>query len=133
MTSDFIEIRCRYCDYCIFECGYPTYCGEIDDEGCVSDPLKSLTHCRLNYPPIKHVPKFQVGWRLECSSGTYEILAIEDDKYVMQKEGVYGKFGEPYPIEKHDTDEIDGVYGMEDILLSRIDLVTSIENIVPLH
>lgn len=133
MTSDFIEIRCRHCDYCIFECGYPTYCGEIDDEGCVSDPLKSLTHCRLNFPPIKHIPKFQVGWRLECSSGTYEILAIEDDKYVMQKEGVYGKFGEPYPIEKHDTDEIDGVYGMDDVLLSRIDLVTSIENIVPLH
>ena len=117
MTTDFIDLHCSHCDYCIFECGKPTYCGEINDEGCICEPLESITHCRLNYPPIKHVPKFKVNSRFDSRIGIYKILAIENDKYVIQREGscefsINGK----YPIEKRDTDEIDIMYDIEDII-----------------
>lgn len=110
MTYEFIEAHCVGCDYCIYSDGNPSFCGEIDEGGCVSTELKRVVVCREGHAPIPHIPRYKAGDRLETSCGIYKILGIEEDRYVMQREGVFGRFDEPYPVERQDTEEIDYCY-----------------------
>lgn len=51
MQQEFINNNCILCDNCIYEAlSYdseyePVACGTIDDDGCVSIPLKELNKC----------------------------------------------------------------------------------------
>lgn len=94
MTGEFINKHCQFCDRCIFECNggdqVPKYCGEIDEGGCICDPIKEVQTCYYGYEPIHHIPRFKVGdvikyeWGEEIST----IIAVNDDEYTLQKHGM---------------------------------------------
>lgn len=114
MTQEFITAHCVSCDYCIYSDGQPWGCGEIDEYGCRSTDLKSLKHCRFNYEPIPHAPRFNAGDRLEASPSPIRILDVVpgiNGFYLTQMEGTYGRFNEiHYPIKRMDLEEIDYNY-----------------------
>ena len=114
MTREFIKTHCIGCDYCIYTDGEPWGCGEIDDDGCVSEDLRLVKHCRLGHAPIPHTPRFKAGDRLDGIPNPIRILAVctgINGYYVTQMEGGYGKFNDtPYPEESTDLEEIDYKY-----------------------
>lgn len=114
MTIEFIEKHCVKCDYCIYENGRAAFCGEIDDGGCVSIPLKEVKRCIEGHDPIPHIAKFKACDRLDCGFGVMRILSVEGDRYVTQREGKMGRFGEPWPVKVLDTEEVDLMYELVD-------------------
>ena len=112
MTGEFIQKYCQFCDRCIYEDDTPLYCGEIDDEGCISDPIKHVQCCYYEHQPIPHIPRFKVGdvikyeWGEEIST----VIAVNDDEYTLQKHGTFGRFNEPYPPYNESTEQIDELF-----------------------
>lgn len=112
MTGEFIQKYCQFCDRCIYEDDTPLYCGEIDDEGCISDPIKHVQCCYYEHQPIPHIPKFKVGDVISYMHGDdlCTVMEVNDDTYVLQKHGTTGRFNEPYPIRYDNIEEIDEFY-----------------------
>jgi hypothetical protein len=116
MTGEFINKHCQFCDRCIFEGNggdqVPKYCGEIDEGGCICDPIKEVQTCYYGYDPIPHVPRFKVGdvikyeWGEEIST----VIAINNDEYTLQKHGTFGRFNETYPQYNESTEQIDELF-----------------------
>ena len=104
MTQEFISAHCIDCNYCIYSDGMPWGCGIIDEYGCCSTDLHHLQHCRFNYKPIPHTPRFKAGDRLEASPSPIRILKVitgVNGYYITQKEG------NPNNIQQIDLEEID--------------------------
>lgn len=112
MTGEFIQKYCQFCDRCIYEDDNPLYCGEIDDEGCISDPIKHVQCCYYGHQPIPHIPKFQVGDVISYIHGNdvCTVMEVNVDTYALQKHGTTGRFNEPYPIRYDNIEEIDELY-----------------------
>ena len=110
MTKEFIQKYCVYCDRCIYTDGVPLFCGEIDDEGCVSEEIKDVQHCYYGNAPVPHIPRFKPSDVLEAYPHNIEILSIEGDEYMVRRQGTFGRFEEPYPVEYFDIEETDDVY-----------------------
>ena len=114
MTHEFIQAHCVNCDYCIYSDGLPWGCGEIDEYGGRGTDLRSIKHCRLNYDPIPHTPRFKAGDRLDASPNPIRILDVVpgiEGFYLTQMEGTFGRFNEiQYPIKQIDLEDIDYYY-----------------------
>lgn len=122
MTNEFIRQYCSSCEFSIYE-GWdgtpslPNYCGVIDEGGCCSEKIKTAKRCRKGLLDIPYIPKYVAGERLHYLHGdeVVQILEVSNDKYLYRREGLQGKFDEPYPPETMLAEDFDEWYTtMED-------------------
>lgn len=116
LTKEFVEKHCVHCDRCIFENSEPVACGEIDEGGCVSTQLRQLKLCFKGIPNEPHMTQFKCGDVIESSPSNYHVLGTEGHNYILQREGVFGKFDEPWPIENVDILDFDEMYSEDDLV-----------------
>lgn len=116
LTPEFVKKHCERCERCIFEDDIPVGCGEIDEGGCVSTELRNLKICYKGIPNEPHKTHFKCGDVVESSPSNYHVLGVEGRNYILQRDGTFGKFDEPYPIEHLDILDFDEMYSEDDLV-----------------
>lgn len=114
MTGEFIKKHCQFCDRCIYVDDSPLFCGEIDEDGCVSEDLQNVHSCYYGYQPIPHIPRFKVGDVIsyELGNEVLTVIDVNDDTYTLQLKGTHGNFNESYTPYKDETENVDSLFNL---------------------